>query len=410
MEDLEFVDYEWTLPLPSIDALLRVDLPLFGIDPRNDTDILTSNATSNVLQLRRFSFAVGILALIFFIIGFIPNLLIIFLSLKILSMHNKRETQHLCILSMSIADLIFITVNCPIAFAAYSLRSRMPKNICILLLYTAHLSMVASSLSLLCLNIDKFLALKFPLRYLAHVTFARSKISVLLCWVIAFSWASAFVFTLFNFGENCDVFMHVDAIKVYLGFFVAFFAVPVAISVLISIYVFAISKATREFIRIPTAAEKRLIWRLWKKPTTESIESNKTEAGEAVSEPEKETVRPAASTSFQRFQRRRNYSNFRRAVFVFTETIWSVFTAVPYRVVYLACFYSEEYWVKSILLSSFVLLMLHPVGNPIITFITQPQYQSRIKAVLTKGKLKGDSTPNEAGTQKIVGAALGTHK
>lgn len=131
----------------------------------------------------------------------------------------------------------------------------------------------------------------------------------------------------------------------YLSMFCLFYVSPIAISFIISVYVWVVvAKAKRD------DRQRKLNW-------TVSKTSSLNETG---------GVRKSSSASTRR-------KRIRSILFVFSTTIWSALTLLPYRLSYILVtlnFVNINQAVYALLF----MLLLNSVGNPFITMFTQRQY------------------------------------
>lgn len=328
-------------------------------------------------------FAVGLSALILSFFGATMNSLIIYLAVKILSKADRQETQHLCILSMAVADWLFTAIHLPIMFLRMSLRIQFSVPSCRFLYLNTHMTLVASSLSLLSLNIDKFISLRSPLRYHSIITYKCSKLCLLGIWSAAITWAVFFVFgPIIRIDDYCQpVYEGKHGEILYLTFFVLFFVIPIVTSFGISVYIFSVARMARkdDYGNLPhkhkgwcPCIQKQTI----QDPPPESIPLDVTRGSQ-----ESPCLRSAIT-------------KFRTVVFVFSTTVWSFCTLVPYRAVYLTFPKDKEGWEEWLVMITYLVIITNPVGNPFITAITQPQYRNRLKRCFLRKKEDEYLTPS----------------
>lgn len=245
-------------------------------------------------------------------------------------------------------------------FGKFTLELTYGAPLCLFLYITSYVSAIASSLSLLMLNVDKFLYLHKPLHYFIIVTRTKVYAGVGACWAVAISWSLFFLL-----GPMTQ--LHAPAcefsptnLSMYISFLVLFFTVPVFLSLLISIYVAMVVVRTRKADR---ERREKLVRGSSNGPTKGVWKSQ---------------------------------SHLRSILFVFSTTIFTAITTIPYRIAYAVLKTSEmDASHASITVSYylFAIVSMNAVINPVITIVTQRQYIVALKGLWSL--CQGD---NDSGT------------
>lgn len=320
---------------------------------------------------------IGIWEFVLFLIGVPANALVIYMAKTIMGRPCGLENQHLCIFSMAVADFLFTSVHCPLMFLNYSLLIDLCPHSCKFLYFITHLATVASSLSLMCLNIDKFVSLRYPLRYHALITRKRIKLMISSLWFLSSAWATFFVFgPLTAFNEKCEVYTVVP--HAYAMFATVFFVLPVLFSLAISSYTLRVATvARRSEPRRPSrgsVSENRLMENDPHADCHSACHHMNTSFHEDVpsTEDPSATVHPAT-------HRRRLVSTLKTVTFVFCTTIWTSLTFIPYRAAYLIYHFLDGDVLTKVCFALFALMVSNASGNPLITLATQYQYRAPVK-------------------------------
>lgn len=274
---------------------------------------------NNLLELQRqesllnnFMFGIGIWEMVICAIGTPMNALVFCLAIW-MSREGGAATggkQQWFVASMTAADFLFCSIHSPMFFALYSLERPFNEYSCSFFYLTTHISIVASSLSLLLLNVDKFLALHKPLHYPSLMTTRRVVGLLVAFWLLSIGWAAFLVFgPLLTSISNCGFKFKPNYRIMYYAFAVVFFALPVCISVFIAIFVTIVAKRSRSSsLRVKAGAGRHLAsrWLL--------------------------EIELAASKDLEkRQQQQERRKNVKAITFVFCTTLWSAITLLPYR-------------------------------------------------------------------------------
>lgn len=407
-------------------------------------------------DLLRVQSWVGILELLVFVVGTPANIVVLCLALirkksSDIQAGRKRNITKYLVISMTFADLLFCGVHSPMMFLSYSRGVDFSAVPCVALFAVTHMATVASSLSLLLINIDKFLHLRRPLHYAVYVTTNRGLLSVLLCWIVSIGWSLLFIFgSYIEYNERCDV--RVTDKGIYILFAVGFFVVPTVISLVISVYVAVVvfearvrtkrsrkqarcerfhlqvdshsgytSVCTNGSIRRPGGSTKTKTPRASNTSSSEnrnphyiscpsvqldkSSQSGGCAPGTGTSStnyllapsPLKRTISlghsppngttPAPSRR-QHHQQQPHGHQFRRIGFVFTTTLWSTFTVLPYRLCFIIwnlttyeATLMTDRTAESVYFCLFAIMALNAAGNPFITIMTQRQYSAKLAKI-----------------------------
>lgn len=372
------------LPIVSIEDVLLGNLGMPGLESDWNLSTIAPNVSDVPFPhaYAILTFSVGILAFLLAVVGAIMNIVVIYIAVKILLKSDKRKTQHLCILSMAVADLIFAITHCPKTFFAFALNRLLHENLCTVIFYISHLTTVASSLSLLFINIDKFIYLRYPLRYLVLVTYGRGKLLILLCWCVATAWATFFVFGHFDaWHGQCPKGVDAqDSFAIYFFFVIVIFIMPITASLLISSRVYIVTKRATS--------------------TKYQLGMRRCGIQYAAAPLLVEAASASSRNSFHRFRASRTQPDMKIACFIFSTTLWSFCTSIPYRL-FILIFYAsgDQGWPQWLLLLAYASIISNPTGNPIITCAIQPQYQGRLVDLFRLRK-NGRGTMTTTSTQK----------
>lgn len=294
---------------------------------------------------------VGIWELILFFVGSSLNFMV--LCLVWLIMRNKsRNNSQWFVVSMALADFTFTVIHSPMMFAHYSLNVKLHPAACLTLYITTYATTTVSSLSLLLLNVDKFIYLHKPLHYFIILTKPRILSAIILAWITAFVWALVFLLGPFTvYTKPCD--FRPAVLNMYIFFAVFFFTLPIILSLVISIYIAMLVVRTKKEKQI------REIRHSFGRP---NYIQNKQDNSGAMNQ-------------------------LKTITFVFTTTIWSCISCLPYRIAY-AAYLSPGFRVTEgkihLFYFFYALLAANAAGNPMVTICTQRQYKQKIREVLGK--------------------------
>lgn len=278
-------------------------------------------------------------------LAIIANILVLLIAIK--HVHFDNHLNQVFVVALTIGDLLSTLVH----VISRSTYICFPRLLCSFYYLTWWNTQILSVMALLLLNVDKCLSKKWPLQYYSLMTSKLVKIelagvllpSVLLVTLVFVLNSVKLLGEEFGFYEEdiSECLFRMEPLS-YSLFVSLMFVCPNVISMAISTYVFCLAKAKS---------------------------------------PCKQPLRLKA----------------KRLVFVFSATVWSCVTFLPYRMAVIGyAFYDVAYgctfnadldcpslpiWVDSTKLLLF-LLPLGAVGNPIITIITQKRYRKKVAGLL----------------------------
>ncbi|KAH7698611.1 Protein AEX-2, partial [Aphelenchoides avenae] len=261
------------------------------------------------------------------LLGTLFNSVVMWIALRHTDTHDKP--RQILVINMTFADLM----TCLVYMLTRPYLNRFPFVICYPYYVCIFSSQLCSCVNLLWLNMDKLIYIKFPLRYYQLVTRARILVLSALSW-----------FTLLTVGLTIYTFMTVkhacNAVLIspfiYLPVCVIYVILIMA-SFIISAIIYCIAHNSR---RLEPQAQSKL---------------------------------------------------FQRLFFVFSSTLWTFVTCLPYRIFYLTyaicppC-HSEQFGEIFYKLTDtfFSILVLGIVINPVITVFTQRLYRECLLMYLTR--------------------------
>lgn len=277
---------------------------------------------------------------------------------KVCRSSSSKMTQ-LFILNLSIIDILALILNAISRFAITAQQS-VP---CWTIVAASHWSTIASSLAVLCLNIDRYIAIVRPIHYPILVTKCRIYLSVVLCWTVASGWATFFIYRTYDGMSTADCALKPSKIGYYAAYTCTFFIVPNCISLILSIFV-ALTVLRRRRNRILTSSVK-----IPNQPC--SIRIRSTNSGDLKSR------KPRTTTKM--------------LTFVFVATIWSCLTNLPYRLcalvgISLGSQLSELTYFVVLTDLLLALMYSNPAGNPFVTIFTQRRYRIMLREMWTRRK------------------------
>ncbi|KAI1708858.1 G-protein coupled receptor aex-2 [Ditylenchus destructor] len=248
------------------------------------------------------------------LIGSLLNLTVLFIGLRHTDTHDKP--RQLIVINMTFADL----VTCLIYMLTRPYLAEFNMLLCYPYYVTIFTSQLCSCLNLLWLNMDKLIYIKLPLHYYTLVSRSR----VLILTVI--SWATLIVMGLFIYAFM-TIYNPCNAVSIspmiYLPVCMLYVLMILA-SFVISAVIYFIAQSSR---RMEPQARSRL---------------------------------------------------FQRLFFVFSSTLWTFVTCLPYRLMYLThafCPPCQTEFFADLTSIFFRILVLGIVINPLITIITQRLYR-----------------------------------
>lgn len=224
------------------------------------------------------------------------NALVLYIALRYVDFHVKLNQIY--VVNMTVCDMLYGLVY----MSTKLFVGIFPSWLCACYYIILWCSQIGSVFFLLFLNIDKFISLSVPLHYHMYVTERR------VMWLWTLFWTVPLGYSLFTyFGPYikipcpkipCQI--RLDPIY-YSSAVIVFYIVPLTISAMISVYIYVL-------------AHKKTRW-----------------------------VSHANSDDSQAMERKRARKMImKRVFFVFSSTLWSTITILPYRLAY--CIYIFACW------------------------------------------------------------------
>ena len=153
----------------------------------------------------------AVFEIIIFLVGTVGNL---FTIIAVVRNRNLQYATNYLIVSLSVADTLVCTILVPMRASqhiAYQYNETVPKTFVVVAGFVGRVNIIASISTLVCLSIDRYLALSRPLKYATSIRYNLWKVLA----VIATVWAVAvFITSLPKFPGVSDT--------PFLIFFVAF--------------------------------------------------------------------------------------------------------------------------------------------------------------------------------------------
>lgn len=284
---------------------------------------------------------------------------------KGMTLKSRRNITEILVISMSTADLIFSMFHAPLGFVYFYMGAKLSAWPCFFFYTTTHISTIASSLSLLWLNVNKFLQLHRPLHYFLYMTKSRAVAFIAAGWTISIGWGLFFVFGPFMKYDECNVSLRYP--ELYIFFATEFFVLPTVVSLFVSVDIAA----------VVLNENRRRFRELLLRPV---IPRNSRTLEGQYPEPPPSHHQPLVNDR-RRSKNSRDTGNIRRITFVFGTTVWSAITVLPYRLAYIAHLLPGNQSTPTgvaITFCLFAMMALNAAGNPFITLLTHQQYSSRI--------------------------------
>uniref|UniRef100_A0A0K0FK68 G_PROTEIN_RECEP_F1_2 domain-containing protein n=1 Tax=Strongyloides venezuelensis TaxID=75913 RepID=A0A0K0FK68_STRVS len=272
------------------------------------------------------------------------NILVLVVALKLFK--RSGDTMHLFIINMTLGDFL-LTIFChPNEFLSRKHDKLKIKILCIIIHYFNWTGLAVSGLSLTMLNIDKLIYFKWPLAYDTTMSKRRAGVICIMIWFLSMGYcAYIYAFKKVIVTKECMLNL-TDMSEFYYEFFMLVFCIlPVTSSLIVSIYLF---RLTRQKRCSPMGV-----------PGTVDAPTFKHKA--------------------------------KSLVFIFATTAWTSFSLLPYRVFNISRKHFFEWselpcdvretvnWLAWFLL---YLLTANPIVNPLITAIIYAPYRRAIKRFL----------------------------
>ncbi|CAD5215022.1 unnamed protein product [Bursaphelenchus okinawaensis] len=260
-------------------------------------------------------------------LGMVMNSAVLFLAFKYVDTRDKP--RQILVMNMTLADLL----TCTIYMLTRPYLNRFDEMLCYPYYIVIFTSQLASCVFLLCINLDKFIFIVYPLHYYEMVTRKRVLIVMIGIWM-----------TLFNLGalaySQLQIVSPCNAVQinpyVYLTIIVIYVLVITSSFVISSIIYYIARNSQRR----------------------DATYSNKA---------------------------------FKRLFFVFSSTLWTFCTCLPYRVCFLISAIlipcsrttdSEESVFCTLTAVFFYMIVVGIVFNALITVVTQRVYRQHVIKLL----------------------------
>ncbi|KJH41904.1 7 transmembrane receptor [Dictyocaulus viviparus] len=173
------------------------------------------------------------------------NVMVIFCAVKLFK--RSGDTMHLFILNMTVGDLI-LTVFChPNELLIRKHDFLQQVHLCAVVHYFNWTGLAVSGLSLTMLNIDKLIYFRWPLNYDRSMSKRRAALFCLLIWglsvgFISYCWLFNIVYI---HSFDCSLQMSPGKKFYYEIFLILFCVLPVTSSLIVSIYLFNLTRQKR---------------------------------------------------------------------------------------------------------------------------------------------------------------------
>ncbi|NP_001348797.1 G-protein coupled receptors family 1 profile domain-containing protein [Caenorhabditis elegans] len=269
------------------------------------------------------------------------NVMVIFCAIKLFK--RSGDTMHLFILNMTVGDLV-LTIFChPNELLIRKHDFLQQKHLCAVVHYFNWIGLAVSGLSLTLLNVDKLIYFRWPLNYDRSMSKRRAAMFCLAIWAVSIGFVSyCWLFNIvYIFHQDCSLQMSPSKKFYYEIFTMLFCVLPVTSSLIVSIYLFNLTRSKR----------------------------NATNAGD--------------TSAFK--------NKVKSLAFIFATTTWTSCSLLPYRIVNLARIHLFTWselscegkqrmnWIAWVLV---YLLTLNPIINPLITSLIYAPYRLTIKKFL----------------------------
>ena len=203
---------------------------------------LTSAAESSGFHMAREAvLAAAIVEILIVFVGMTGNL---FTIIAVLRNSALQYATNYLIVSLAVADLLVSAILVPMRASqhiAYQTRYSIPKTFVVVAGFVGRVNIIASISTLVCLSVDRYVALSRPLRYLTSIRYNLKKVLV----VIATVWSVAiFITSLPKFPGVTDT--------PFLIFFVVFVLVA---TLIISLMYYQIFKIVAKSLRLKASGQ-----------------------------------------------------------------------------------------------------------------------------------------------------------
>ncbi|KAK0154791.1 Galanin receptor type 2 [Merluccius polli] len=151
-----------------------------------------SNASSDGHQLNPTSVIVSVVFSLIFLLGTVGNSLVLAVLLR--SGQVGYNTTNLFILNLSVADFFFIIFCVPFQATIYSLEGWVFGSfMCKAVHFFINLTMYASSFTLAAVSVDRYLAIRYPLRSRELRTPCNAVVAMAVIWALSLVFAGPYL-------------------------------------------------------------------------------------------------------------------------------------------------------------------------------------------------------------------------
>eukprot|EP00081_Caenorhabditis_elegans_P027907 NP_741821.1 AEX-2 related neuropeptide Receptor [Caenorhabditis elegans] len=294
------------------------------------------------------------------LISTVINFIVIACSAKLYK--KKGDTLHLFILNMTIGDTILTLFCHPYELVTRRYSGAHVHFITVFLNFANWVGLAVSGLSLTLLNIDKLIFFCWPFKYDIWMSYFRAKLFCYLSWIISIGFATYYWMYSYMYFVNATVDIQFSPVNkiFYEVFTVVFCVIPIVSSLLVSCYLYDLTKRKRKTVIKTSSASK--------------IENK--------------------ATSF---------------AFIFATTLWTSCSLLPYRIANLARIHiiawpnldcESRQNLSWLTWSMLYLLILNPIINPLITAFAYAPYRQMIYSRVRKSSRKNYQDQNSYETNK----------
>uniref|UniRef100_A0A914HAI9 G-protein coupled receptors family 1 profile domain-containing protein n=1 Tax=Globodera rostochiensis TaxID=31243 RepID=A0A914HAI9_GLORO len=291
------------------------------------------------------------------LISMLANVLVIICANRLFT--YNRDTIHIYIASMTFADLVLVA--CQVLESLESRHAFLGVVPCIFVYLLGWSGIAVSALSLVLLNGDKLLFFNFPIYYRVIKSVKRAFRMCALVWIISLSVPTSFwCFGILRIRDpnKCEMTINFElapGMEHFYSLFITMFCIcPILSSAVVSCYLLRLMRTKRQIVK--------------------NIQKNNN--NNASSSLTGETCQAPA------------FSNkIRSLVFIFTTTVWTAISLLPFRLLMLYWMYLVDIdhfcaeqcqllqWIYNAAWALLCVLKLNPIVNPFITSIIYHPYR-----------------------------------
>mgnify|MGYP002804291474 FL=1 len=161
------------------------------LNSTNNSSFNDANAKSRFHMGYNAVLLAAVFEIIIFLVGTVGNL---FTIIAVVRNRNLQYATNYLIVSLSVADTLVCTILVPMRASqhiAYQYNDTVPKTFVVVAGFVGRVNIIASISTLVCLSIDRYLALSRPLKYATSIRYNLWKVLA----VIATVWAVAIFIT-----------------------------------------------------------------------------------------------------------------------------------------------------------------------------------------------------------------------